>query len=309
MATRPTAAHLWDGGGASRATEGVPPGGRSTGRYGACVATIVDKLQTLTLLGHEFDAVTALVSELTDDQWATASCLPGWTVHDVLGHMIGTELMLSGRPAPGADVSHLEHMKNPVAEANEIWVESLRPLSGAELVATWTGVTAERLAALGSMTQADFDAPSWTPVGNDETYGRFMRIRHYDCYMHEQDIRLALGVPGRDDPDDVASCLDEVATGLGYIVGRKAGMPDGSRVQIDLTGEVERTFLVQVAGRAAVVDALEGSPTVRIELPVGLFLRLTGGRDDGPSEPSGRAHLDGDLSLARQLVENLAFTI
>ena len=39
------------------------------------------------------------------------------------------------------------------------------------------------------MTQADFDAPSWTPAGRDETYGRFMRIRHYDCFMHEHDIR------------------------------------------------------------------------------------------------------------------------
>ncbi len=272
------------------------------------MATIVENDQILSLLRGEFHAVTELVSGLSDAEWRTPTCLPGWTVHDVLGHMIGTELMLTGAPAPEADVSHLDHMKNPVATANEIWVESMRPLSGAEMVARWVAVTADRLDALEAMTQAEFDAPSWTPVGNDETYGRFMRIRHYDCFMHEQDIRLAVGRPERGDPVAIASCLDEVATGLGYIVGRRAGMPEGARVRIDLTGEVERTFLVQVEGRAAVVDALDGPATVGVELPVGLFLRLTGGRDDGPWEPS-EVHVTGEVDLAARLVENLAFTI
>jgi uncharacterized protein (TIGR03083 family) len=273
------------------------------------VPTIVDKDRIVPLLGREFAAVTTLVSDLTDAQWGTPSCLPGWTVRDVLSHMVGTELMLSGSPPPVADISHLDHMKNPVAEANEIWVESMRRLAGSEMVARWTAVTADRLATLEAMSQAEFDAPSWTPVGSDETYGRFMRIRHYDCYMHEHDIRLALGLPRRDDPDDMASCLDEVATGLGYIVGRRAGLPDGSRVRIDLTGDVTRAFLVRVEGRAAVVDTLDGPETVGLELPTALFLRLTGGRDDGPSGPAAEPHLTGDLALARRLVDNLAFTI
>lgn len=271
--------------------------------------TIVDKDRILSLLGAEFAVITGVVSGLTDDQWACSSCLPGWSVHDVLSHMVGTELMLAGTSPPEADISHLEHMKNPVAEANEVWVESMRPLAGSEMVKRWVTVTTDRMAALEAMIQAEFDAPSWTPVGNDETYGRFMRIRHYDCYMHEQDIRLAVGLPGRGDADDVSSCLDEVATGLGYIVGRRAGMPDGSRVRIDLTGDVERTFLVNVDGRAAVVDSLDGPLTVGIELPASRFLRLTGGRDDGPSRPAGEVRFSGDVDLGRRLVDNLAFTI
>ena len=114
------------------------------------------------------------------------------------------------------------------------------------------------------MTQADFDAPSWTPVGRDETYGRFMRIRHYDCFMHEHDIRDALGMPSRPEVDDLDSALDEVSTGLGYIVGRRASMPEGSRVQIDLTGPVDRVYLVSVDGRATLVDSFDGPPTVGI---------------------------------------------
>ena len=186
------------------------------------------------------------MSPLTTEEWATPTCLPGWTVQDVLSHLVGTERMLAGAPAPTVGIAHLDHMRNPIAEANEVWVESMRGHSGAEMVEAWLAVTSTRLAELEAMGQTEFDAPSWTPVGNDETYGRFMRIRHFDCFMHEHDIRFALGRPARADRDDQASCLDEVATGLGYIVGRRAAMPDGSRVLIELTGEPARTYRIAV---------------------------------------------------------------
>jgi len=271
--------------------------------------TIVDRDRTVGLLRRQFGAIAELITPLTGEEWATPTCLPGWTVQDVLSHLIGTERMLAGAAPPTAETSHLDHMRNPVAEANEVWVESLRGRSGPEMVAAWNEVTSVRLAALEGMGQAAFDAPSWTPVGKDETYGRFMRIRHFDCFMHEHDMRFALGLAARADGDDQASCLDEVATGLGYIVGRRAAMPDGARVVIELTGDPSRTYRIQVDGRASVVDAFDGPPTVGIELPVPLFLRLTGGRDDGASGPGGEVVLSGDPVLARQLSEHLAFTI
>jgi len=250
-----------------------------------------------------------LAASLDEAQWDTPSCLPGWSVRDVLSHVIGTEAGMLGDPAPDVDISHLGHMRNPIAEANELWVEAHRGLSGDEMVAWLEDVTGRRLALLDAMGQAEFDAPSWTPAGKDETYGRFMRIRHYDCYLHEQDMRLALGMPARETAEDLASSLDEVATGLGFIVGRKAGMPDGSRVRIDLVGPVARTYLVQVDGRAAVVEALDGDATVGIELSAMHFLRLTGGRHDAGVAPEDGVRFTGDRDLGGQLVTNLAFTI
>jgi uncharacterized protein (TIGR03083 family) len=216
--------------------------------------------------------------------------------------------MLAGVPTPDVDISHLHHMQNPVAEGNEAWVESMRSLTGDEMLARFNDITGRRLAALEAMSQADFDAPSWTPVGRDETYGRFMRVRHYDCFLHEHDIRFAVGAPARAEPTDLRSALDEVETGLGYIVGRRAAMPEGSRVRIELTGPLSRTYLVQVDGRASVVDSFERPPTTTLELPVMRFLRLTGGRDDGPAA-SGEIRISGDHRLGEQLAANLAFTI
>jgi uncharacterized protein (TIGR03083 family) len=270
--------------------------------------TSVDRDQMVDLLRGEFAAIAALCSALSPEDWDRVTCLPGWTVRDVLSHVIGTEASLSGEPVPEADISQLDHMRNPIAEANEVWVESMRHLSGAEMLSRFDDVTARRLAALDAMTQEDFDAPSWTPAGRDETYGRFMRIRHFDCFMHENDIRLAVGGAVRGDAGDVRSALDEVATGIGYIVGRRAALPEGTTVRIDLTGPVTCTYLVKVEGRAAIVDSLDRPAAVGIALPATLFLRLTGGRADDPAATEAIA-LSGDPALGEQLVANLAFTI
>jgi len=190
-----------------------------------------------------------------------------------------------------------------------VWVESMRALSGPEVLARFADATGRRLDALSEMTQAEFDAPSWTPAGPDETYGRFMRIRHYDSFLHEHDAREAVGAPDRPDPLAVASCLDEVATALGFIVGRKAGIPTGHRVTIELTGPVPRRYHVEVADRARVVDGFADPATVGITLSGPLFLRLTAGRRDATAHLGTDIALVGDEDLARQLASNLAFTI
>lgn len=273
------------------------------------MATIVDRDLTVRLLTEEFSALDDLYSGLTDEQWARPTSLPGWSVRDQLTHLLGTEASLLGEPMPEVDVSAFEHLRNPIGQANEAWVESLRAAPTADVLARFREVTGRRLDALGAMSQADFDAPSWTPAGPDETYGRFMRIRHYDCFVHEHDARAAVGAPDRDDPDHVRSALDEVATGIGYIVGRKAGMPIGSRVRIDVEGSVNDTWLIAIPERAQVVDELDGEPTVAIHLPTMLWLRLTAGRQEADPLLGSDILLSGDEDLARQLATHLAFTI
>ncbi len=273
------------------------------------VATIIERDRTVGLLRGEFDAITRFCRTLSAEQWSTPSCLPGWTVHDVLAHMVGTESALCGAEVPNVDASHGDHVRNPIGEANEVWVQSMRVWSDEQLLARFEEVTGQRTAALEGMSQTDFDAPSWTPVGRDETYGRFMRIRHFDCFMHEHDMRLAVGAGPRKDVGDLESCLDEVATGLGYIVGRRAALPDGSRVRIELTGPAARTLLVAVDGRASVTEKLDGAPTVEVTMAAPLFLRLTGGRDDPDPKALGTVEVGGDHELGEKLVANLAFTI
>ncbi|MEX0768834.1 MAG: maleylpyruvate isomerase family mycothiol-dependent enzyme [Microthrixaceae bacterium] len=271
--------------------------------------TFVDKEPLVALLEHEWKAVTELCSELTEAEFMTQSCLPGWTVKDQLSHIAGTELMLNGVAAPQVDISHLSYLRNDVARLVEVWVEDMRSLSGAQVLQVFIDATTERLAALNTMTQEEFDAPCWTPVGADETYGRFMRIRHYDTFMHEHDIREALGRGERADPAAIQSALSEIEPSLGYIVGRKAALPEGSRVRLDLTGQVQRTYFIEVTDRARVVEELSAAASVEVSMPVMLFFRLTGGRCEPIQAVKQQVLLAGDQKLALQLATNMSFTL
>ncbi|AFE14229.1 hypothetical protein MRGA423_19330 [Mycobacterium tuberculosis RGTB423] len=59
-------------------------------------------------------------------------------------------------------------------------------------------VTSQRRKVLASLSDDEWNAPTTTPSGPD-SYGRFMRIRIFDCWMHEQDIRAAVQRPSSDD--------------------------------------------------------------------------------------------------------------
>ncbi|HBL08141.1 MAG TPA: hypothetical protein DDZ64_03440, partial [Acidimicrobiaceae bacterium] len=72
--------------------------------------------------------------------------------------------------------------------------------------------------------------------------------------------------------------------------------PDGSRVEVTLTGPVEATIRVAVDGRASVVEAFEDGPTATLAMSSHDWLALTGGRKDPvPLIEDGRVVLGGDL--------------
>ena len=212
-------------------------------------------------------------------QWQAASPLPGWDVKALVSHMIGTESFLGGvaAPQPDIDVSALEHVRNDIGVMNECWVRHLSGEAGTDVLARFREITNERRKALIALSDEEWDAVTPTPVG-PETYGRFMRVRVFDCWMHEQDIREALRRPSSDEELDGPAprlALDEIAATIGFVVGKLAKAPDGSRVLFELTGPLARSMRVSVDGRAQVVDDFGGLGV----LPLG--------RADG-DDPAGR---------------------
>lgn len=256
-------------------------------------------------LTGEWAALDRLLTGLAADDWTKPTCLPGWRVTDVVAHIIGTEAVLAGDSTPetGTDVAGLPHVRNDIAVFNEQWVQALRDEEPAAMLARFREVTARRGEQLGRMSQEDFDAPSWTPAGN-ATYARFMQIRIYDCWLHEQDIRDALGLSGNEDGPMAEAALSEVVRALGYIVGKLAGAPDGSIVRFDLTGPLRRELNVVVAGRARLVDEAPGAPTATLRMGSDRFVRLTGGR----TKDQAGVELAGDRDLARRVLDHLAYT-
>jgi uncharacterized protein (TIGR03083 family) len=271
--------------------------------------TRLDKSDVLTGLFGSWDAIDKVIGDLPEPQWSQQTSLPGWSVHDVVAHVIGTESMLQGAATPDADidVSTLKHVRNDIGVLNECWVRKLRGVSAADMLDKFRGTTAQRREALSAMTDDEWNQVTVTPAGPD-TYGRFMRVRTFDCWMHEHDIREALDRPA-DNPAGETSrlALDEMAASMGFVVGKLGGAPDGSRVAIELTGPLARTINVAVEGRGQVVDDFGGQqPTATITLDGLLFARLAGGRTNVDHDA---VTYSGDEAIGRRIVEHLNYVI
>lgn len=273
--------------------------------------TVLDQDDVLAGLFGTWDAIDALLTGLTPEQWQTPTALPGWTVQDVVSHVLGTELMLSGTPTPDIDVTGRDHVHNDIGALNERWVEHLRSESPEAMLARYREVIAARKAALTAMPLEEWNTVTFTPAGPD-SYGRFMRVRTFDCWVHEHDIRDALSLPAGDDAyggADTRLALDEMASSMGFVIGKKGGAPDGSRVEVALTGPIVRTIRVAVDGRAAVVPDFGGQePTTTITLDGRQFVRLAGGRPMIAEAPQDIDYA-GDTAVGARIVENLAYVI
>ncbi|MGV0646552.1 maleylpyruvate isomerase family mycothiol-dependent enzyme [Mycolicibacterium sp. XJ879] len=273
--------------------------------------TNLDKSAVLNALFAEWRITADLLTGLSEADWKAATALPGWTVHDVTAHMVGTESMLAGADTPDTDVdvSALEHVRNDIGAMNERWVRRLRQIGSAELLERFRAVTAGRREALTAMSEDEWNAVTMTPAGPD-SYGRFMRVRVFDCWMHEHDIRDGVGLPASDAEmagPAAEQALDEMAASMGFVVGKLGGAPDGSRVSIELTGPLGRTINVAVAGRAQVVDDFGGEePTSTIRLDGLLFTRLAGGRT---ALDHAAVTYGGDEAVGRRIVERLNYVI
>jgi uncharacterized protein (TIGR03083 family) len=262
-------------------------------------------------LAEEWDSLLSLGEDLAEEDWLLPTPCPGWSVAGQYAHMIGTESMLLGRPNPEVDPGKPEHVLNDIGGFNEVWVAALGGRSRKDVLAEFAEVTQARRSALSAMTEDDFAAPSWTPVGKAE-YRRFMQIRVFDCWVHEQDIRDAVARPGHETGPAADQSLDEIVRALGFVLGKKVGLRGEQSVTFRLTGPLERAMHVAVVdGRAKVVPGIS-APTVELTTSSTAFTRLACGRVDPATVLSGQfggVRIAGDETLGTRVISSLAFTI
>jgi uncharacterized protein (TIGR03083 family) len=250
-------------------------------------ARLGDVIDLVRTLDEAWSALAELAATLTEDEWATATGCPGWTVHDVVAHVVD----LDGKLAAGA---------RPEITDTESGVAARRSASTDALLAEYAAVTARRLEQLASLTEADLDGPAITPIGEARMRDA-LAMRVMDVWAHEQDIRRAVGRPGHERGPVVEHSVAYLATFLGFVVGRRAGAPDGTTVVFDIDAY---RIAVEVKDRRGNLVEPPAAATVELALDAPTFVALAGGRSDAPRDA---VRIIGDRALGERVVETLGF--
>lgn len=235
---------------------------------------------------------------LDEDAWNAPSLCPGWACKDALIHLTAAETGFADwTPSP----------QPPFDEIGAV-IKDLRRQSGAEVLGAFEAITERRAAQLQQMGEAGLEQIGWSPAGVGP-YRRYMEIRIFDTWAHEQDVRVPLGRPGHLEGRGPVVSLNEAHIAFGYLVGKRAGLRDGVSVTVHVTGPNARDLHAVIEGRAQVVAELT-DPTCEVTVDFATFMVLCCGRID-PEGPlaDGRVTLGGDRSLAAAVARNLSFTI
>jgi uncharacterized protein (TIGR03083 family) len=262
------------------------------------------------MLAVVWGSISELCDDLTEEEWSLATDCPGWTVQDQLSHIVGPEAAFIGRPQPTGGAIKRPYIRNPIGSANEALVDYRRAWSGPQVLAEFRDVTSERLAALRAMDDEDLDEESWTPTGPGR-YRDLLAIRVLDAWVHEQDIRAALGRPGHLEGPVPQHVLGRCFFAMPYVVGKKAAAPEGTTVLFRISGPTSGSLAIEVSGgRARAVEDVPATATVTLEADFVTFTRVSNGRiDPGRARAEGAITVGGEALLGANVVEQLNFMI
>jgi uncharacterized protein (TIGR03083 family) len=262
---------------------------------------VTDLATIRTSLEQCFDAVESLSSRLNSDQWQAQSLCPDWDMRGVVTHLGMMERVMTGwLPASAEDTPPLDRI-GP-------YLEDAASLDNKAFAAQIADIFTARRADLSGLQEQDLDRPSWSPIG-PRTYGGFLEMRIFDFWVHERDITTPLGWPSDDGGARAELALGQVESSIGYIVGKKVGLPDGSSIVFHLTGPVVRELSVVVDGRAKAVDHVD-RPDVELTTDTVTFIQLAAGRIDPQAQiDAGKVTWTGHHELGEQAAKNLRFTI
>lgn len=256
--------------------------------------------RTIQILSATWIDLALVCADLSEAEWKQPSDVPGWSVQDLLAHIIGTERLLEGLPLAVPLPDFGDHVRNVMGEFNENEVASRRSMRGADVLAEWNELRARRDETLAGADAGYFAQPMATPTGPG-TMADFLDVRILDCWIHEQDIRRALGTPANPGGAAAEHTIDRLVRTIPIVIGKRAACPEGRAVVLRIVGEVKRDLTCEVRdGRAGFVDQPSSPPLCTIEMDTEVFLALATGRQ-ATTAADGRAIINADDEAGREL--------
>ncbi|MFD7918017.1 maleylpyruvate isomerase family mycothiol-dependent enzyme [Streptomyces sp. NPDC059740] len=257
---------------------------------------------------HSIEAVTELVTPLAEPEWNRATDCPGWSIRDVVSHIIGLECEALGDPRPIHSLPRdLYHVRSEFARYMEVQVDVRRHHTAPEMLAELEYTVIRRSRQLREEKRAP-DAVVRSPIG-ERTLEEALWLRAFDVWVHEQDLRRALGKPGSLDSPGAYVARDTFLRGLPKVVAKDAGAPAGSAVVFDVSGPVEfmRTVRVDEQGNGTIDGSVSLGPLATITTDWETYGRLAAGRVRAAAV-TDQVKCDGDEALCAAILENFAVT-
>lgn len=245
-----------------------------------------------------------LLESVPEEQWSTPTDLDGWDVRAVASHTAHLEGILAGAPEETAEVGEPPHVTGFMGLYTEIGVVNRREASPDSIInEIRSSVTARHTAMLADPPTDGSAQPSPIFGGVPWSWRTLLRNRPLDIWMHEQDIRRAIGRPGNLDGAAAQHAADYLIESLGLVVGKRVAPPAGTTVLLAVEGSQPYAVSVGDDGRAHPMTEPPPGPTVRLGLRREDFILLAGGR-----RAPANVDIEGDERLAERILDAFAVT-
>lgn len=194
----------------------------------------------------------ATLVDVTTDGWSSASRCDGWSVQDVVAHLVGVNAfwqasVLAG--LAGAPTRVLAAFDPAVTPA--LMVASMRELEPGDVLERFAASNDALLAVFDALDDRGWTAVAEAPVGHVD----IRVVAHHalwDCWVHERDIALPLGLTPPVEADEVCSCLRYVSA-LTAAFAVSTGRTTADVFAVEATDPAE-SFVLDVGHCVAVRD-------------------------------------------------------
>jgi uncharacterized protein (TIGR03083 family) len=245
-----------------------------------------------------------LLEHLVAKDWSAPTDLPGWDVHACVAHTAHLESVLAGGPEETLDLEVPAHVRSVMGAYCEQGVVARRDRTPDDLINEIREATTARHTALVAAPPTDAGAhPDVIFRGVDWTWETLLRNRPLDVWMHDQDVRRAVGRPGAMDSPGAQHATDYLLESLGFVLAKRASAPTGTTLVARVEGSEPVAFVVDGDRRGVRLEHLPAQPTVELSMPREDFVVLAGGR-----RAPTRLQVEGDEGLATVLLGVMAVT-
>ena len=177
-------------------------------------------------------------------------------------HTAHLESILAGEPEETAEVGEPAHVTGLMGIYTEIGVVNRRDASPDAIINEIRSVTTTRHTALLADPPTDGSAkPEPIFGGVPWDWETLLRNRPLDIWMHEQDVRRAVGRPGNLDSPAAKHTADYLAEASGFVLAKRVGAPPARRRCSRSRAASPLAFTVNDAGRGKRLPEPPAEPT------------------------------------------------